>query len=156
MSPTSVFLGDLMVAVLLCTGIVLYVAKHLRSLLIELCETAERANFWLAFSNVSLVLLVPLIFALEYKPEFGSDKPVVFEVATQLKYALIGFVVTFGALALLLLWLIPRVPCRNEGGAVARRSVKVKLSRPRLILRRAGSTARIGGLRRWRRIFAWR
>jgi hypothetical protein len=107
MSPTSVFLGDLMVAVLLCTGIVLYVAKHLRSLLIELCETAERANFWLAFSNVSLVL-VPLIFALEYRPEFGPDKPVVFEVATQLKYALIGFVVTFGALALLLLWFIPR------------------------------------------------
>ena len=84
-----------------------YVAKHLRSLLIQLCGTAERANFWLAFSNVSPVL-VPLIFALDYKPEFGPDKPIVFEMAAQLKYVLIGFVATLAAVAVILLWFIPR------------------------------------------------
>jgi len=76
-------------------------------LLIELCGTTERANFWLAFSNVTLVL-VPLIFALDYKPEFGPDKTAIFEIATQLKYALIGFVVTLGSLALILFRFIPR------------------------------------------------
>jgi hypothetical protein len=86
---------------------VLYLARHLRSLLIELCGTAERANFWMAFSNVTLVL-VPLIFALDYRPEFGPDKLVVFEVAAQLKYALIGFIATLGALSVILLWFIPR------------------------------------------------
>jgi hypothetical protein len=107
MSPTAVFVSDLTLTVLVCAGIVLYVAKHLRSLLIELCGTAERANFWLAFSNVSLVL-VPLIFALDYKPEFGPEKLVAFEMAAQLKYALIGFVATLASLAVILLWFIPR------------------------------------------------
>jgi len=70
MSPTVVFLSDLTLAVLVCTGVVFYVAKHLRLLLIELRGTTERANFWLAFSNVSLVLvLVPTIFALDDRPE---------------------------------------------------------------------------------------
>jgi hypothetical protein len=107
MSPVVVLVSDLTLTVLVCAGIVLYVAKHLRSLLVELCGTAERANFWLAFSNVSLIL-VPLIFALDYKPEFGPDKLVAFEMAAQLKYALIGFVTTLGALAVILLWFIPR------------------------------------------------
>ena len=107
MIPVVAFISDLIVAVLVCTGIVVYVTKHLRSLLIQLCGTAERANFWLAFSNVSLVL-VPLIFALDYKPEFGPNKPVVFEMAAQLKYVLIGFVATLAAVAVILLWFIPR------------------------------------------------
>jgi hypothetical protein len=92
---------------LVSTGVVFYVAKHLRLLLIELCGTTERANFWLAFSNVSLVL-VPTIFALDYRPEFGADKLVVFEVAAQLKHALIGFIATLVALSVILIWFIPR------------------------------------------------
>lgn len=107
MNVTSIFLSDLAITIAACTGIVLYVAKHLQSLLIELCGTADRANFWLVFSNVALVL-VPVIFALDYRPEFGPGKPVVFEIAAQLRYALIGFIASFGALALILLWFIPR------------------------------------------------
>jgi len=107
MSPTTVFLCDVGIAAFLFVGIVSYVKKHLRLLLLELCGTIERASFWLAFSNVTLVL-VPLIFALDYKPEFGPDKTAVFEMATQLKYALIGFVITLGSLALILLRFTPR------------------------------------------------
>ena len=107
MSPSLVFVGDLALTILVCVGIVLYVAKHLRSLLIELCGTGERANFWLAFSNVSLVL-VPLIFALDYKPEIGADRLAVFESAAQLRYALIGFVATLASLAFIFLLFIAR------------------------------------------------
>jgi uncharacterized membrane protein YhaH (DUF805 family) len=107
MTPTTVFLCDVGIAAFLSVGIVAYIKKHLRTLLIELCGTTERANFWLAFSNVTLVL-VPLIFALDYKPEFGPDKTAIFEITTQLKYALIGFVVTLGSLALILFRFIPR------------------------------------------------
>src|SRR5207248_463511 len=91
MSPAVAFLLDLALAAFLFVGFVAFVKKQLRTLLIELCGTTERASFWLAFSNVALVL-VPLIFALDYKPEFGPDKTAIFEMATQLKYALIGFV----------------------------------------------------------------
>jgi high-affinity Fe2+/Pb2+ permease len=107
MSPTWIFLLDVTLTVFVCVGIVLYVAKHLRSLLIELCGTVERASFWLAFSNVSLVI-VPLIFALDYSPEFGLNQTLVFEIAGQLKHALIGLITTFGCLALVLFWFVPR------------------------------------------------
>jgi hypothetical protein len=102
-----VFVSDVAITAFLLLGIVVYVQRHLRTLLIELCGTVERASFWLAFSNVTL-LLIPLIFALDYKPGFGPDKTVVFEMATQLKYALIGFVVTLGSLAFVLFRFIPR------------------------------------------------
>jgi hypothetical protein len=107
MTPTIAFLSDIALATLLFVGIVAYFKKHLRTLLIELCGTTERASFWLAFSNVTLVL-VPLIFALDYKPEFGPEKTAIFEMATQLKYSLIGFVITWGSLALVLFRFIPR------------------------------------------------
>lgn len=107
MSSTQAFLVDLVMTVTLFVGIVAYVKGHLRALLIELCGTIDRASFWLAFSNVALVL-VPLIFALAYRPELGPDKNVIFEMAAQVKYALIGFVITLGGLALVLYRFIPR------------------------------------------------
>jgi len=107
MSPVAAFLGDVTLTVLTCTGIVKYIQRHLRALLIELCGTAERANFWLAFCNVTMVL-VPLIFVLGDKPEFAPGTSVIFGMAEQLKSALMGFVVTLGAFALVLLRYIPR------------------------------------------------
>lgn len=59
--------------VVLFMGLVSYLKAHLKNLLVELCGTEERASFWLAFSNVTLVL-VPLIFALDYQPEFGPAR----------------------------------------------------------------------------------
>src|SRR5438445_3274447 len=106
-SPTSAFLLDVALAAFSSLGIVAYIKKHLRILLIELCGTAERANFWLAFSNVTLVL-VPLIFALAYEPETAPNKNVIFEMAAQLKYVLVGFVATLTAIALILSRFIPR------------------------------------------------
>lgn len=107
MNSTQAFLTDVGITAVLFMGIVAYVQRHLRALLIELCGTIERASFWLAFSNVALVL-VPLIFALDYRPESGPDKNMIFEMATQIKYALIGFVITLGGLALVLYRFIPR------------------------------------------------
>jgi hypothetical protein len=114
MNPTGVFLTDTALVVLGCTAIVAYVRRHLRSLLMELCGTAERASFWLAFSNVALII-VPLIFALEYTPELNSGKSVVFEIAAQLRYGLIGFIVTLSFLAIILLRFIPT----HKTGAIA-------------------------------------
>lgn len=107
MNPTTAFLVDVGLVAILSVGLVAYVKRHLNTLLIELCGTAERASFWLAFSNVTLVL-VPLIFALDYKPEFGPDRNFVYEMATQLKHAIIGFVIALTSLAVILLRFIPR------------------------------------------------
>lgn len=107
MNPTTAFVTDVSLAIAISLAAVTYVKRHLRSLLVELCGTAERASFWLAFSNVTLVF-VPLIFVLDYKPEFGRDKTLVFEMATQLKYGIIGFVIALCTLALAMLRFIPR------------------------------------------------
>jgi hypothetical protein len=120
MSLTMVFLSDIGLAAFLSIGLVAYVKASLRSLLIELCGTKERASFWLAFSNVTLVL-VPLIFVLDYKPEFGPGTSLIFEMASQLKYALIGFVVALSCLALVMLRFIPRDK-NNPAGAPQRQS----------------------------------
>ena len=107
MNPTIAFLTDVGLVAALSVVLVAYVKPHLNSLLIELCGTAERASFWLAFSNVTLVL-VPLIFALDYKPEVGADRNFVFEMATQLKHAIIGLVIALSSLAIILFRFMPR------------------------------------------------
>jgi hypothetical protein len=106
MSLTVAFLADLALVALASTVMVAYVSKYLRLLLIELCGTAERASFWLAFSNVALVI-VPLIFALNCSLELGPGVNIVFEMARQLKYGLVGFVVTLTIMAFLLSRFIP-------------------------------------------------
>ena len=98
---------DVGLVAILSTSSVTYVKGHLQNLLVELCGTAERASFWLAFSNVTLVL-VPLICALDYRPEFGPDRNSVFEMATQLEHAIIGFVTALSSLAIILFRFIPR------------------------------------------------
>lgn len=107
MNPASAFLVDIAFVVALSVGIVAYVKSHLNSLLIDLCGTPERASFWLAFSNVTMVF-VSLIFALDYNPEFGPDRNCLFERATQLKRAIVGFVITLPCLAFILYRFIPR------------------------------------------------
>jgi hypothetical protein len=113
MNPTIAFLTDLGLVAALSITLVAYVKPHLNCLLIELCGTGERASFWLAFANVTLVL-VPLIFGLNYEPDFGPNRNFVFEMATQLKYAIIGFVTPLTILAVILFRFVPREK-PNEG-----------------------------------------
>ncbi|HEV2386959.1 MAG TPA: hypothetical protein VGS20_06845 [Candidatus Acidoferrales bacterium] len=107
MTPTLVFLTDAGLIVFACAGIVAYVSRNLRLLLIELCGTAGRAGFWMSFCKVALVL-VPLIFSLHFNPDWETGKNIVFEMAAQLKYGLIGFVATFSLLSVILLSFIPK------------------------------------------------
>jgi hypothetical protein len=117
MSLTGVFLLDLVLTAVVSIGLVYYLSDHLRILLVELCGTAERARFWLAFSNVALIL-APLILALDYRPEIGPGKIVIFEMASQIKDALIGFALTLGALAIVLISFIRRIEPKVAGGPV--------------------------------------
>ena len=115
MNPTIAFLSDVGFVAIISIGLVAYVKPHLHALLVELCGTAERASFWLAFSNVTLVL-VPLIFALNYEPEFGPNRNFIFEMATQLKHAIIGFVIALSCLAIILFRFIPRNASKIPAG----------------------------------------
>ena len=116
MSIVGIYLTDVSLGILLCFGLVAYINKPLQALLIELCGTAERARFWLAFSSATLIL-VPLILVLDYEPKM--DTKAIFQMAAQLKDALVGFVVTLVGIAVVLASFIRRIdtgPPRNPAG----------------------------------------
>jgi hypothetical protein len=106
-TTTGIFLVDLGLTVLLSFGIIVYLQSRLRTLVLELCGSRARGEFWLAFSKISL-LLIPLIFALDAKPAGGADTSIVLTMAGQLKVVLLGQVATLVALALALFSFIPR------------------------------------------------
>jgi hypothetical protein len=100
------FLIEIMLTLIIVVLIVGYLRPYLKKVLIDLCGTEERAQFWTAFSNVLLIGL-PVIFALNYKPQSANSEDLFFDLAAKLSgnlggllVALIGtgFVVSFFAL----------------------------------------------------------
>lgn len=91
MRAELIFAAGLVMTVASALLVVVYLRAHLNRILIDLCGTPERAAFWTAFTNVTL-LLIPVIFALRYRPEAGSLPSLVFELSEQLENALIGLV----------------------------------------------------------------
>jgi uncharacterized membrane protein YhaH (DUF805 family) len=107
MTLSNLFLLDLGTTLLASSLAVIYLRRHLKTILIDLCGTSERANFWTAFSNVTL-LLVPLIFAMSYQLDVASGTSPVLEMSQQLKWALIGLVVSVMLLGIVIGSFIPR------------------------------------------------
>jgi hypothetical protein len=111
MNTTAVFLAGVFGTGVACLGVIFYFASHLRKLLIELCGTPERADFWRAFSNVML-LLVPVIFALQVAPDASQKAPATLLVANQFKWALIGLVASVLTMGIVLSAYIPGRPVK--------------------------------------------
>ena len=74
------FLIQMLLTFILAFMIVGYLRPFLRQVLADLCGTEARAQFWTAFSNVLLISL-PIIFALNYRPETRNMEELFFEVA---------------------------------------------------------------------------
>jgi uncharacterized membrane protein YhaH (DUF805 family) len=101
------FLIQLTVTFLIVFLLVRYLRPHLHKVLLDLCGTEERAQFWIAFSNI-LLIGMPLIFALNYSPNAKNTEDLFFDVAGKLSGNLgglllalvsIGIIVSFFALA---------------------------------------------------------
>lgn len=73
--------------------LVRYLRPFLRKILVDLCGTEERAQFWTAFSNI-LLLGMPMIFALNYRPEASNTEELFFEVARKLSGNLGGLLLS--------------------------------------------------------------
>lgn len=84
------FLVQLLLALILSSVIVSYIRPTLRKVLVDLCGTEERAQFWTAFSNVLLIGL-PTVLALNYKPKASNLEELFFEVVSRLSGTLAGF-----------------------------------------------------------------
>jgi hypothetical protein len=121
MTATTVFalgsLGTLAVGV----GVVWYLRRPLRNILIELCGNEQRAEFWTAFSAVVLGV-VPVIFAIACRPAPGPDTPAVFELADQLKWGLTGLTGS----VLMVGWVVGRSIVRWEARAAGKSDTAAK------------------------------
>lgn len=84
------FALQMILTLLIVSFIVGYLRPFLRKILVDLCGTEDRAQFWLVFSNVILIGL-PSMIALNYRPEANSFEELFFEIAGRLSGALGGF-----------------------------------------------------------------
>ncbi len=107
MTAVTVFLADVGITSGVSLIVVAYLRRPLKAILADLCGTAERAKFWSAFSNVTLVL-VPLIFVMQYRPELEQGTTAVLEMGTQLSWALVGLAVSVVTLGIVISSFIPR------------------------------------------------
>ena len=123
MSIEILFLLGIGTTLAIAFGVVVYLMHPLRKILLDICGTKERAEFWTAFSNVTLVL-VPLICALFRGPQ-EPPLPLVLELGAQVKWALIGLVSAVAILGFVLSWFImgeafsrPRAQAQSADGSV--------------------------------------
>lgn len=86
------FVIEVALTIVISAILVAYLRPFLRRVLVDLCGTEERAQFWTAFSNLLLIGL-PVIFALNYRPEAKSPEELFFEVAGKLSGNLGGLLV---------------------------------------------------------------
>jgi hypothetical protein len=106
MNPVFLFLIGVGVSTTLAVGVVWYLKPYLQAVLVDLCGTEVRAAFWTAFSTVAVVL-TPVMFALHYRPDIGANAHAVFEIGTQLEWALGGLLMSVLLLAIVLARFIP-------------------------------------------------
>jgi hypothetical protein len=106
MSPVILFIVGVAAAASLAIGVVAYLKPHLQAVLVDLCGTEVRAAFWTAFSTIAIAC-TPIMFALHYRPSEVSAASAVFEIGTQLEWALAGLLLSVLLLAIVLAKFIP-------------------------------------------------
>lgn len=97
MNTILVFLAQIVLTIIASLAIAGYIRPVLKRVLVDLCGTEERAQFWTAFSNIMLVAL-PVIFGLGFEPEALALEKSFFEVANQVKWNLLGLVMSLIAI----------------------------------------------------------
>jgi len=106
MNTITFFSIQVILTLIIVSLIVGYLRPHLKKILVDLCGTEDRAQFWTVFSNV-LLIGMPLIISLNYRPEASNAEELFFDVAGKLSGNLgglllavvgIGAIVSFFAL----------------------------------------------------------
>jgi hypothetical protein len=106
MNTIFAFLIEVIATFLICILTFRYLRPFLHRVLVDLCGTEERAQFWTVFSSIVLIGL-PILIGLMYHPEASNSEELFFELTRRISgnlisfmFALvgIGFIVSFFAL----------------------------------------------------------
>ena len=87
------FVIEVALTLIISVALVRYLRPFLKKILLDLCSTEDRAQFWVAFSNI-LLIGMPLILSLNYKPQSTNLENLFFEVLGRLGGNLGGFLFT--------------------------------------------------------------
>ena len=115
MNINTVFLIESVASMLIVFLTLVYLRPFLRRILLDLCGTDERAQFWTTFTNI-LLLSLPMISALGFYPDTSFANPLI-AVARQLKSNLLSFVMGLILVGFVLLFFTvfsSRVPTQKE------------------------------------------
>jgi hypothetical protein len=93
------FTIEVALTLIVCLVLVSYLRLHLRRVLIDLCRTEERAQFWMVFSNILLVGL-PVIRSLGFRPVTNTFEASIFELAKRQSDNMISFILALVAAGL--------------------------------------------------------
>lgn len=107
MASTFALLAGAGIAAASGYALVWYLKHHLRGVLVDLCGTETRADFWVAFSN-AILILVPVLFALEFPPGPVENVPLATGLSHQLKWIFLGLVLSLLSLGVILSLFIRR------------------------------------------------
>jgi hypothetical protein len=121
MNETTAFAAGAGATLAAALIVVAYLRRPLRAILTDLCGTGERARFWMAFSNVTLIL-TPLVFAMHMRPDREEKLLLVDQLGAQMEAALIGLVAAVLVLGFVIGQFIPRgaaTPAKPAGAGTA-------------------------------------
>lgn len=94
-----------LIGIFISSGISLLIISLIRlrfkRLLIDICSTENRANFWLLFSNI-LLFLIPLVLSLNIFPNSDEEVDIFFQLSKQIKWGLIGLIISMSAIGIII------------------------------------------------------
>ena len=102
MSTVTVFLIEIFITLLVVFLTLAYLRPFLQRILLDVCGTEDRAQFWTTFTNIVLVSL-PLISALGFTPPSSAGHSAI-EIVHQLKSNLTNFMLGFVLIGFILLF----------------------------------------------------
>ena len=86
------YLMEVVITLTICLLLVRYLNPFLKKILVDLCATEDRAQFWTVFSNI-LLMGLPMIIAIAYRPEANDMEGLFFEITRKLSGNLSGFLI---------------------------------------------------------------
>lgn len=102
MKDFTIFILGFSITVAASLLVVISSKVHLKNILADLCGTQARADFWVSFSNVTLIM-IPAIFAMYTYPQINNNAvSIVFEIVKVVRWPFVGLLGTFVVLGLII------------------------------------------------------
>ncbi len=113
MDTITYFLIEVAITLLTCVLIIAYLRPYLRRILVDLCGTEERAQFWTVFSTI-LLIGWPFIIAMGYRPEATTPQDLFFEIIGRLAGNFAGFLVAVIGIGMIISFFALVAPRQNK------------------------------------------